>query len=794
MLNSSSRKDSNEEIWSRGSRSGSVDSPPSSNTFLFEFDKLQEKPNLYRYDTGGVIVYLSSARISGEKSFNKSDSRPFQDQQVKKINQKDLDSIPQAGKFQIDKKTYIEIKKLPCKPEFIDEFTIDVPKHSLRFNSKFECGNLQKAIMVSESLYTLYLEKEPGNVCLQWYYFEVRNQKPLTVTFKIMNLGKFESLYNEGMKPLVRSKKEGDYWKRGGFGVSYLQNTDDLTYTLTFSYQFAQGEDSVFFAYSYPYSYLDLMKDIGVVLDNYSDIARVDKICESFCGNPVYMITITDDVTKYFTFSEEKYYSQISAAQRGILRKRKIRSGCKNEYAHKKGVFITSRVHPGETVSSFMMQGCLEFLLSPQKSAQILRKHFVFKLIPMLNPDGVRYGRTRVSLIGADLNRRWAEPHPLLHPCIYTAKKYLKVFSEMHECLLYCDLHGHSIKKNVFFYGCNEKPLDLEQSKKNIMARVIPYLLSKRNKLVSYKDSRFRMEKNKESTARISIYRHLNIVNSLTLEASFYGPSSLEAFSKPREDLHMLPDDLKSIGRDLCHTLLVYLSSSFYIKTIQSVSRCLREQYSPAKPVFLSQDPVEEEDGVLHNFHKDIINCEDAWKEIQFEYESEESSNSSASDIEEENVNDGRREEKNEIIRRPYKTVTPPRLNRRPAKIVKSEKSEISLSPEAYFKMPGISVFSFNLRAKSSEVLSKESTARPKEKQRFLDPEGKTNKLFILNSDSKGYEKADSNRIKLYNFESAAKFGSNSKFGYLLKPPKVKRSDLKQSPLGSVTRNNTQKS
>ena len=65
--------------------------------------------------------------------------------------------------------------------------------------------------------------------------------------------------------------------------------------------------------------------------------------------------------------------------------------------------------------------------------------------------------------------------------------------------------------------------------------------------------------------------------------------------------------------------------------------------------MFLSQDPVEEEDGVLHNFHKDIINCEDAWKEIQFEYESEESSNSSASDIEEENVNDGRREEKNEI-------------------------------------------------------------------------------------------------------------------------------------------------
>jgi hypothetical protein len=764
--------------------------------FLFDFDKLQAKPNLLRYEKGGTLVYLSNGRISGDKSSTKSESRQFQDSFSKKPSPKDIETIPNPGKKNLDKKTFMEIKKLPAKPEYLEEVTIEVPKNALRFNSKFEGGNLQKALMISESLYTLYLEKEPGNVCLQWYFFEVRNQKTQLVTFKIMNLGKFESLYNEGMKPLVRSKKDGDVWKRDGMGISYLQNTDDLSYTLTFSYHFKNADDLVAFAYSYPYGYNDLMKDMAVVIDNFSDIARVDKICDSVCGNPVFMVTITDDVQKYFTFSEEKYYSSISAAQRSILRKRKIRSGCKNEYGHKKGVFLTSRVHPGESVSSFMMQGSLEFLLSSSRSAQLLRKHFVFKLIPMLNPDGVRYGRTRVSLIGADLNRRWADPHPLLHPCIYTVKKYLKVFTEMHECLLFCDLHGHSIKKNVFFYGCNEKPLDLDQSKKNLMARVLPFLLSKKNKLVSYKDSRFRMEKNKESTARISIYRQFGIVNSLTLEASFYGPSSSEAFSKPREDLHMLPEDLKSIGRDLCLTLFVYLSSSHYIKTIQSVSKSLREQFSPVKPLVIPSEHLEEDVNICNNFHKDIINCEEAWKEVNFEYLSEDSSSSSASDVEEEIQEEGKRTEKLEIIRKPYKTVTPQRLNRRPAKIVKSEKSEIGLSPEAYFKMPGISVFSFNLRAKSSEVLSKEPSSRHKEKQRYVDTDAKTSKLFIFSSEHKNQEKGekgDSTKLRLKNFESVGKFGNNWKVGDINKAPKFKR-DLKQFNSGLMPKPHTQKS
>ena len=38
--------------------------------------------------------------------------------------------------------------------------------------------------------------------------------------------------------------------------------------------------------------------------------------------------------------------------------------------------------------------------------AKLLRDNFVFKIIPMLNPDGVINGNYRCNLAGVDLNRR----------------------------------------------------------------------------------------------------------------------------------------------------------------------------------------------------------------------------------------------------------------------------------------------------------------------------------------------------------------------------------------------------
>jgi cytosolic carboxypeptidase protein 2/3 len=53
-----------------------------------------------------------------------------------------------------------------------------------------------------------------------------------------------------------------------------------------------------------------------------------------------------------------------------------------------------------------MMKGVIDFLTDPNNTeASLLRENFLFKIIPMLNPDGVINGNYRCSLAGCDLNR-----------------------------------------------------------------------------------------------------------------------------------------------------------------------------------------------------------------------------------------------------------------------------------------------------------------------------------------------------------------------------------------------------
>ncbi|KAG8505426.1 Cytosolic carboxypeptidase 6, partial [Galemys pyrenaicus] len=67
----------------------------------------------------------------------------------------------------------------------------------------------------------------------------------------------------------------------------------------------------------------------------------------------------------------------------------------------------------------------IDFLISQHPIARVLREHLVFKIAPMLNPDGVYLGNYRCSLMGFDLNRHWLDPSPWAHPTLHGVKQLI---------------------------------------------------------------------------------------------------------------------------------------------------------------------------------------------------------------------------------------------------------------------------------------------------------------------------------------------------------------------------------
>ncbi|XP_006157896.1 cytosolic carboxypeptidase 2 isoform X1 [Tupaia chinensis] len=435
-----------------------------------------------------------------------------------------LDSVPTEG-------SYFTNSRVGGKRGIIKEIavTLQGPEdNTLLFESRFESGNLQKAVRVGTYEYELTLRTDLyTNKHTQWFYFRVQNtRKDATYRFTIVNLLKPKSLYTVGMKPLMYSQLDASTynigWRREGNEIKYYKNNADdgqqPFYCLTWTIQFPHDQDTCFFAHFYPYTYTDLQCYLLSVAKNpvQSRFCKLRTLCRSLAGNTVYLLTITNP------------------------------SRTPQEAATKKAVVLSARVHPGESNGSWIMKGFLDFILGNSPDAQLLRDIFVFKVVPMLNPDGVIVGNYRCSLAGRDLNRHYKTILKDSFPCIWYTRNMIKRLLEEREILLYCDFHGHSRKNNIFLYGCNNN-----DRKHWLHERVFPLMLSKNAPdKFSFHSCNFKVQKCKEGTGRVVMWR-MGILNSYTMESTF-GGSTLGN----KRDTHFTIEDLTSLGYHVCDTLL----------------------------------------------------------------------------------------------------------------------------------------------------------------------------------------------------------------------------------------------
>ena len=503
--------------------------------------------------------------------------------------------------------------------------------NDLLFSSEFESGNLRYAIKVNTNEYDLILRPETDCIrTYHWFFFRVcindffpsqKLNENKIIKFNIINLYKKTVLFSEKIRIL---SYYNNGWSRDTFNIHYFLNgipyqndlnnnnniTDNLEanenkinivesfnsvklvnsinitnsnsvlancinnfsnniennnnqegmryHTLTFSFdmdKITTTDKYVYFAYCYPFSFTQLDSYLSS-LNHYKDILRFDEIGKSIEGNSLHMLIITNFDDSF------------------------------DELANKKAIIFTSRVHPGESNGSYVIKGAIEFLLSNDPAAKNLRKNFIFKIVPMLNPDGVIHGNFRMNILGKDLNRMWEEPKEEICPTIYNTIKMIQKTLESRDIYFFCDFHGHSNKHNFFLYSCKSKYDYLQLDECTIIPNpqkfkltyyelVFQFILNRENTLLDRFSCTNKIAPAKTKTARAILKTKFNVDFSYCLETSIAAMKTKEGNLVP-----YTINQYRKIGRDFCISLNKLIEPKIFFSVLSTIRFSKNEKCS----------------------------------------------------------------------------------------------------------------------------------------------------------------------------------------------------------------------
>ncbi|TNV86843.1 hypothetical protein FGO68_gene16193 [Halteria grandinella] len=458
----------------------------------------------------------------------------------------------------------------------------------LKFDSQFESGNLDLVVKPfqtrEEHEYDVFLRPDSNTIGSHvWFFFSVSNRlKGTKLKINIVNMTKRNSLYVQGLSiqhlSQQRCRSTGQTWQNIEplkYAHSKLNRGDQVPddwneerasskssryfYQLSFIYEFEYDEDTIYFSYSRPYTFSMALHFTKTIAQQQKD--NLEKMKQFLKLN-------ADEVLEYKIFDYQVLTQSLGGVDVPLITiTNNLNNTSDQAFLDKKYVIITARVHPGETNSSHVLHEFLRFILSQDRVTNMLRDKLIFKIIPMINPDGVIVGNNRCSFIGKDINRCYQDANAKLTPEIYHLRQMIGAIvkqSGSERIAGFFDLHQHSGRKSVFMYA----PYYPLHSKKYLKIRMLPKLLAERSEMFRYYSCKFRFDKFKEGCARLALWKDFHIENSYTIEISAMGFLNAE-----RETIPFTEASLGEFGKHLAQSLCEYLM-------IKEQDRRLKEEIS----------------------------------------------------------------------------------------------------------------------------------------------------------------------------------------------------------------------
>lgn len=387
-----------------------------------------------------------------------------------------------------------------------------------------------------KTIYCLWLEPDLHSDKRIWFRFSISGAvEGESLHLKLMNAAPHLKLYQmNGMKPVWRDGGTQLHWTAAQEVHFKLVNGGSAG-ELSFTICPRTSTETIQVAFCAPYTYADLLCHLihwhSLVRLNVGAKIRFEEHILGYSpeGRKQHVLLITSpnsDLARMPVGVPSKMCTPLQQSEVHIdvnannlstaVFSNEVRSPYSEFSSGKKVVLISGRVHPGEITASHALHGLVTYLLSNDPGANRLRSHFIFIIVPMLNPDGVSRGHSRMDQYGVNLNRSYNDPDPIQEPTIFHLKKLFEgLLSTYRERFcMYIDFHSHASQSTSFMFGnCLPKPV-------NHWSKVYPFLVELHTPKPLFEYSVCRFTKNhmssKEGASRVLFGKSL--IHSYTIE------------------------------------------------------------------------------------------------------------------------------------------------------------------------------------------------------------------------------------------------------------------------------------